>query len=88
MGIIWVILPRAMYALLELHIWPSILWLLDMVLHHYPGKHEAVHECYTVAWLFEKQFEKLLHFQYISAFFGATKKQFYTSSFSFFLVHF
>eukprot|EP00983_Pelagomonas_calceolata_P004138 134389-Pelagomonas_calceolata.AAC.1 len=34
-----------MYALLELHVCLSILWLLNTVPHCYPGKHGAVHEC-------------------------------------------
>eukprot|EP00983_Pelagomonas_calceolata_P037282 1136269-Pelagomonas_calceolata.AAC.2 len=33
------------YALLELHTSLSILWLLNTVLHCYPGKHGATHEC-------------------------------------------
>eukprot|EP00983_Pelagomonas_calceolata_P119708 1160630-Pelagomonas_calceolata.AAC.9 len=44
-----------------LHIRQSILWLLNTVLHCYPGKHGAassVHECGMVI---EKQFEQLLH---------------------------
>eukprot|EP00983_Pelagomonas_calceolata_P034141 1069322-Pelagomonas_calceolata.AAC.1 len=32
-------------VLLELHIRLSILWLLNMVPHCYPGKHGAGHEC-------------------------------------------
>eukprot|EP00983_Pelagomonas_calceolata_P031778 997287-Pelagomonas_calceolata.AAC.1 len=34
-----------MFALLELHIRLSILWLLNTAPHCYPGKHGAVHEC-------------------------------------------
>eukprot|EP00983_Pelagomonas_calceolata_P109778 1159595-Pelagomonas_calceolata.AAC.4 len=34
-----------MYALLELHIRLSVLWLLNTVPHCNPGKHGAVHEC-------------------------------------------